>query len=81
MGAKKKSLVDLRQEAGLTQEALATMLGVDHVTVWRWEKNDRQPSLYQLQPLAESLRCRIEDIVTAFPAKPRKGTKRKARAR
>ena len=38
------------------------MVGVDHVTVWRWEKNDRQRSLYQLQPLADALGCKLEHV-------------------
>lgn len=34
----------LRATAGLTQQALANLVGVDRVTVARWETGDRIPS-------------------------------------
>lgn len=43
-----------RLEQGLTQEALAEALGVDHNTVSRWELGRRSPHRY-LDRLAEVL--------------------------
>ncbi len=34
-----------RQQRGLSQKRLAALLGVDVVTVYRWEAGDRKPPL------------------------------------
>lgn len=44
---------DLRNEAGLTQEQLAERLGVQRMTVIRWERGDNPPSEEKLLLLAQ----------------------------
>lgn len=44
----------LRKESGLTQLALAQLVGVTRVTVMRWELGLRTPSLSMLDLIAEA---------------------------
>jgi transcriptional regulator with XRE-family HTH domain len=36
-----KRLVALRKRTGLTQEGFAKVVGVDRITVWRWENGHK----------------------------------------
>jgi transcriptional regulator with XRE-family HTH domain len=44
-----------RRRRKLTQAALATKVGAHVITVSRWERGDRQPSMRMLQKLAKAL--------------------------
>lgn len=46
-----KRIVHARRQQGLTQNNMAKALGVDPVTVYRWEKALTKPSLEKLQRL------------------------------
>ena len=53
----------MRKRAGLTQEALADMIGVCRETVARWENGTRNPSMLMMIQLAAALGCKIDDLV------------------
>ena len=55
---------DRRLRAGLTQAALAALLGVDAMTVSRWERGLAQPDAATLDALA---RAGIAEIAEAVP--------------
>lgn len=50
-----KSLINARQRAGLSLEALARKLGVSKQTVWFWEKGRHSPTPDRLRALHEVL--------------------------
>lgn len=45
----------LREAQGLSVRALANLLGVSKVTVWKWEKGDSKPRRRLIAPLARAL--------------------------
>ncbi|MGH9084072.1 MAG: helix-turn-helix transcriptional regulator [Acidimicrobiales bacterium] len=55
-------LAELRQEARLTQAALAELLGVTRQTVISIERGRFDPSLPLAFAIAEHFGCKIEDI-------------------
>lgn len=57
-----KGLSSHRRFAKLTQQELAELVGVSHITVSRWETGYMQPSLSMAQKLAELFGCSIEDL-------------------
>jgi DNA-binding transcriptional regulator YiaG len=64
-------LVELREKVGLTQEALATALGVTDHTVRNWEKGraEAKLSLKQFKTLCQILHCLPEDLPDSFAPK------------
>lgn len=50
-----QQLRTLREAQGLSMRALAGMIGVSSVTIWKWEKGDSKPRARLLQPLAKAL--------------------------
>jgi transcriptional regulator with XRE-family HTH domain len=52
-----------RRGAGLTQKQLAQALGVDSITVSRWERGVNSPSLPRLARIAELTATSIGDLV------------------
>lgn len=48
-------LRSLREARGLSLRALASMIGVSSVTVWKWEKGDSKPRARLIDPLARAL--------------------------
>ncbi len=51
----KKAIIKLRSSMKLNQEQFALLLGVHKITVSRWERGDKMPSilaLHQLERLA-----------------------------
>jgi transcriptional regulator with XRE-family HTH domain len=52
-----------RRGAGLTQKQLAQALGVDSITVSRWERGVTSPSLPRLGRIAEVTATSIGDLV------------------
>ncbi|UBF29533.1 helix-turn-helix domain-containing protein [Kovacikia minuta CCNUW1] len=61
-------LVQLRERVGLTQEALALVLGVTDHTVRNWEKGRAEPKLTirQTKALCQALQCTLEDLPDTF---------------
>jgi DNA-binding transcriptional regulator YiaG len=45
----------VRERAGITQEDLAQVLGVDRATVSRWETGEREPRPSQLEGYLQAL--------------------------
>lgn len=67
-------LAVLRKQKGLTQAALAEIVGVEQPTIQRWEKGKREPELGQLLALARALDIEpgaLIDPTIATPIGPR----------
>lgn len=58
-GAKIKAL---RQRAGLTQAALADLLGLSQQAVASWESGERSPRASDIPRLADALKCPIGEL-------------------
>jgi len=54
-----------RRSAGLTQKQLAEALGVESITVSRWERGVTSPSLPRLRRIAEIAETTVSDLVRA----------------
>jgi transcriptional regulator with XRE-family HTH domain len=54
-----------RRSAGLTQKQLADELGVESITVSRWEREVTSPSLPRLRRIAELTGTTVSDLVRA----------------
>jgi transcriptional regulator with XRE-family HTH domain len=52
-----------RRSAGLTQRQLAESLGVESITVSRWERGVTTPSLPRLRRIAELTQTTVSDLV------------------
>ena len=52
---KKKHIYSARLRKGLSQHELADLVGVSHVTIYRWENGDRVPNATNLANLANAL--------------------------
>ena len=62
-----KSLKYYRLKRELTQEQLATQIGVSTNTVGRWESGERSPSLKMLHKLAGFFYCDPADLISNPP--------------
>lgn len=51
-----------RERCGVTLEGISEILGVDSVTVWRWENGSRRISLYQFAKYTLALDL-YEDVI------------------
>lgn len=54
---------ELREKNGILQKELADMMGVNYVSVSKWENGKASPSEENLQKLAEILHCEPEEIL------------------
>lgn len=54
-----------RRSAGLTQKQLAEAIGVESITVSRWERGVTSPSLPRLRRIAEMTETTVSDLVRA----------------
>lgn len=61
-------LRQIRMSRGLTQEALANMLGVRRLTVLRWENGETNPDIPTLQALAAALETTVGALLGEMPA-------------
>jgi putative transcriptional regulator len=61
----KNNLAERRLERGWTQADLATALGVSRQTVISIERGRFDPSLPLAFQIAQTFRCRIEDVFSA----------------
>ena len=50
-----QQLRSLREAHGLSVRALAGLVGVSSVTIWKWEKGESKPRTRLLAPLAKAL--------------------------
>lgn len=66
MNATGKTLKQLREEAGLTQEQLAFRMGVTRATIYNWETGAVQPSRQYIKPLADLLGVTTAAIYAAI---------------
>lgn len=51
-----------REALGMTQEELAKIMGVDAMSVSRWERGLRFPRGRRLPQLAQALKCTVNDL-------------------
>jgi len=56
-------IAELRKEKGLTQEALASQLGIDSTAVSHWEKGFSRPDQGRLIDVATALGISVEDLI------------------
>lgn len=54
-----------RLSAGLEQKDLARLLGVNPVSVSRWETGARTPAVPQINAIAKALKCSVAQLVTS----------------
>lgn len=52
-----------RKKSGLTQEALAKLTKVSTMTIRRWEKGEREPTLKNVKLLAKNLKTSVEYLM------------------
>ncbi len=57
-------LARYRRIRGITQEALATELGVWPLTVWRWENGKRTPRLKEAERVSGHTGISVADLLT-----------------
>lgn len=55
----------LREAQGLSMRALAGLIGVSSVTVWKWEKGDSKPRPRLIAPLARALEVSPRQLQTS----------------
>lgn len=74
-------LREVRMRRGMTQAELATAVGVAPHTISRYEDGNRSPNVGMLMALAQTLKCRVDDILDPpQPPEAAPGKKRKPRA-
>ena len=61
-GENVKTIKNLRQRAGLTQEELAVKMQITQQAVARWENENTAPSVDKLPQLARILGCTIDEL-------------------
>lgn len=52
-----------RQNAGLTQQQLASAVGATQKQISAWETGQNEPSIKVLKAMAQALDCKIDDLV------------------
>lgn len=63
----KDRLSALRREKGMKQTDLATLCGVSRITVTRWENGTSEPSISELQHIAEILETSVSALMGEKP--------------
>ena len=72
-------LVQLRREQGLSQEELASKLGVSRQAVSKWERDLSCPDVSSLPRLAEILEVSIDELMQTKPKNSSDDKKEKIR--
>jgi transcriptional regulator with XRE-family HTH domain len=62
-----QQLRSLREARGLSIRALAALVGVSKVTIWKWEKGDSVPRTRSLLPLAKALQVTPYELGASVP--------------
>jgi len=70
-----KRIKQLRRERGLSQAALARMVGVSQSTIGMWESGRNMPEFANLEKLARSLGVSLGQLTDDAPARARHGAK------
>ena len=58
-----QNLRELRRQRGLSQTELAKAVDVALLTVFRWEKGERQPRINEIQRLCEIFECTQSELL------------------
>ena len=58
-----KGLQKKRKEKGLSQEAVAELLGIKQNTLSQYENGKREPKLVVLKKMSEIMECTIEELL------------------
>lgn len=58
-----KNIKEARHKQGMTQLALAKLVGVNRVSIARFEMGDREPSISCLREIARVLGVPLQDLV------------------
>ena len=56
-------LTEVRLSKNMTQDDLAKKLNVSRTTVTMWENGKSNPNIHMLKKIAESLDCKVEDLI------------------
>ncbi|MGH3823158.1 MAG: helix-turn-helix domain-containing protein, partial [Pseudonocardiaceae bacterium] len=64
MSVKRRALAERRQVVGYSQETLARVVGVDPVTVGRWERGETSPQPWCRPKLADALSVSFDELDT-----------------
>lgn len=59
-----KMIRQARIDKGYTQSELGDMIGVSNKAISRWENGETFPDIGVIEPLAQMLELRIQDIIT-----------------
>lgn len=70
--ASMKTIRMLRDEKGMTQRQLATLLDVTTQTVSNWESSRNEPTARQLVAMSRIFGVKCDEIILPFDAKPPK---------
>lgn len=62
-GVETMTLIELRENAGLTQIELAEKLGTDRTTISKWENGQAWPSMRRVFGYAIALGCSTDSII------------------
>lgn len=68
-----KRIAKLRQEAGLSQEKLAEMLGISRQAVTKWESGKGNPDTENLIRLSEIFGCSLDELCGKIPQEKPEG--------
>ena len=60
-----EKIIEARNKAKLSRKELASVLGVGQNTIWRWGKNEREPSLDKIQSLARALNVSVDTLMSS----------------
>jgi transcriptional regulator with XRE-family HTH domain len=61
-----KNIRKYRVSAGLTQEEFARLMKISRPTVSSWEVNRTEPSMQDVQRMAEVLHCSVSDLLGSY---------------
>lgn len=57
------NLKEIRLERGITQEELASRIGVSQSQIARYENDDSEPTLDTLRKLSKELDCTLDELI------------------
>lgn len=69
-------LKELRQQAGMTQQSLATAAGLSISAVREYEQGLKEPVLSNAARLAAALGCTVDDLLTNSAGEGKKAAKK-----
>ncbi len=52
-----------RVNKGLTQKEMASLIGVNHTTILKWEKGETYPDVINIRKIEEVLGVKYDDII------------------